>query len=219
MIEAPRIISFAAKWLDEKKPIVVDERGGHRAMIEHLWALLSEADVVVTYNGEKADIPWANEHFAEYRLGPPAPFKHVDLFKSNSARFKLPYRSLDFLAGRTLGAEKLKTDFSLWLGCLAGDEKSWSKMRSYNGKDVVLTEQLYLELLPWLKDQPHIGSIADDGEGMHCYACGRVLTAKHQWSKPARAYVRAYQLYRCECMAWNRSTFLKGTAQFTRPVR
>lgn len=219
MTQAPRIMSFGAKWLHEKQTIVRDERAGHEAMIREAWELISEADVLVTYNGTKADVPWLGEHFLDYGLGPAAPVKHVDLIKTNRARWNLPYRRLDYLAGRVTGAGKDQTNFQLWLDCMAGDAAAWDRMNRYCAKDVKLTEQLYLELLPWLTDQPHMGSLIADGETFRCYACGEKLTPAQRWSKPARAYVRSYELYRCTCQAWNRSTFLTGTPQHTRPVR
>lgn len=219
LIEAPRIICFGAKWMG-RKPVVVDERAGHEAMIRQAWDLLSEADAVVTYNGAKADIPWLNEHFLDYGLGPAAPFKHIDLIKTNRAQWSLPYRRLDYLAGRVLDAGKDPTEFQLWLDCLAGDDAAWKRMRDYNTKDVVLTEQLYLELLPWVVGGPHMGVLVGDGQTMRCHACGSVVTESDRVSKRARAYIREYGLYRCEhCGAWNRSTFLEGTRQHTRPVR
>lgn len=219
LIDAPRIIAVAYKWLHEKKPVVIDERDGHEAMIRSAWEVISAADVIITYNGTKADVPWFNEHFLEYGLGPTAPVKHVDLIKSNRQRWNLPYRRLDYLAGRVLGSAKDHTTFQLWLDCLAGDDAAWKTMRKYAAKDVTLTEQLYLELLPWLTDQPHLGMLIQDGEGMRCSTCGQKITEENRWSKPARAFVREYALYRCQCTAWNRSTFLTGKAQFTRPVR
>lgn len=220
MIQPPRIFCFAAKWLHEKQPVTVDERGGHEQMTRAAWDLLSEADVVVTYNGTKADIPWLNEHFLDYNLGPAAPFKHVDLIKSNRQRFNLPYRSLDYLSGRVLGAAKMRTEGDLWTQCEAGDEAAYRKMLAYNVKDIALTEQLYLELIPWLTDQPHMGQLIDDGEAMRCAGCGHKLTEKDRWQKPARAYVRSYALYRCaRCGSWNRSTFLTGKPLLTRPVK
>jgi len=220
MIQPSRILSFAFKWLHEKTPLIVDERDGHEAMIRQAWTLLSDADVIVTYNGFKFDVPRLQDAFRDYRLGPPAPFKHVDLIKSNRAQFDLPYRRLDYLAGRVLNASKDKTDIDLWFACMAGDAKAWDRMRAYNAKDVVLTEQLYLELLPWLVDQPHMGMLIDDGEGHRCAFCGTVVTEEMRWAKPARAFVRSYTLYRCShCLGWNRSTLLRGTAQFRRRVR
>ena len=219
MLQPPRIFCFAAKWLHEKKAITFDERDGHRQMIEAAWELLSEADAIVTYNGTKADVPWINEHFLDYNLGPAAPFKHIDLIKSNRARFNLPYRSLDYLAGRVVGSHKEKTDFSLWDLCEAGDDAAYDRMLSYNRKDVALTEQLMLEMLPWLTDLPHMGVLIGEGNNQRCYACGREITEAQRWSKPARAYVREYALYRCRCQAWNRTTFLTGSPQHTRFVK
>lgn len=218
MQSEPRIMSFSAKWLGDKNVISYDERSGHEAMIRAAWDLLTEADVVVTYNGEKADIPWFNEHFADYGLGPTAPFKSVDLIKSNRKRFKLVYRRLDYLAGRYVGASKDHTDFQLWLDCLAGDEKQWERMRRYCENDVRLTEKLYLQLLPWLVDQPHMGVMIGDGNQRRCAFCGGAKLKLHQ--KQVVAFVRTYQLYRCEsCLGWNRSTVLTGHGQFTRPIR
>jgi len=219
MLQAPRVFCFAAKWLHEKKPVTFDERDGHEQMTRAAWDLMSAADVIVTYNGTKADVPWLNEHFLDYGLGPTAPFKHVDLIKTNRQRFNLPYRSLDYLAGRVLGAAKMKTDYTLWDLCEAGDEAAYKKMLAYNAKDVALTEQLMLELLPWITDMPHMGMLISDGDTQRCYACGRTITDAQRWSKPARAFVREYALYRCECQAWNRTTFLTGKAQYTRSVR
>jgi hypothetical protein len=219
MLQAPRVFCFAAKWLHDKKPVTFDERGGHREMTEQAWSLMSEADVLVTYHGTKADVPWLNEHFLDHKLGPTAPVKHIDLIKTNRARFNLPYRSLDYLSGRVLGNSKLKTDSTLWDRCEAGDEAAYAEMLAYNAKDVALTEQLMLEILPWITDMPHMGMLIADGEQHRCYACGRQITEAQRWAKPARAYVREYALYRCSCQAWNRSTFLTGKAQFTRSVR
>lgn len=219
MLQPPRVFCFAAKWLHEKKAVTFDERDGHQAMTEAAWDLMSQADVLVTYNGTKADVPWLNEHFLDYGLGPAAPFKHVDLIKTNRQRFNLPYRSLDYLSGRVVGASKIKTDYTLWDRCEAGDKDAYRDMLAYNCKDVVLTEQVMLELLPWITDMPHMGMLISDGEQHRCYACGRQITEAQRWSKPARAYVREYALYRCECQSWNRSTFLIGKGQFTRSVR
>jgi hypothetical protein len=218
MQSEPRIMSFAAKWLGDKTLIYADERSGHEEMIRRAWELLTEADIVVTYNGERADIPWLNEHFADYGFGPTAPFKSVDLIKSNRKRFRLVYRRLDYLAGRYVGAVKDHTDFKLWLDCLAGNEKQWARMQRYNQNDVVLTEKLYLQLLPWLVDQPHMGVMIGEGSQHRCAFCGSARLRLHH--KRVHAFVRTYNLYRCEaCLGWNRSTVLTGDAQFTRPVR
>lgn len=218
LISPPRTICFAAKWLGDKAVTVIDERDGHEAMITAAWELLTEADVLITYNGEKADIPWLNEHFMDYGLGPAAPFKSVDLIKTNRRQFKLPYRRLDYLAGRYMGESKQHTDFKLWVDCMANDPVAWERMRKYNANDVVLTEKLYLRMLPWLVDQPHIGVLSGVTAEWSCPKCGSDKIAKQQ--KVVNAFVRQYSLYRCtNCQGWLRDQFLVGSPARTRPVR
>jgi DNA polymerase elongation subunit (family B) len=216
MLQPSRIICFAAKWFGEKEVIFYDERDGHRQMIEAAWRLLTEADVVVTYNGDKADVPWFNEHFADYGLGPAAPFKSVDLIKSNRQRFNLPYRRLDYLASRYIGASKDHTDFQLWLDCMAGDEKQWARMRRYNENDVRLTEKVYLRLLPWITNSPHFGMLT--GQSRACPFCGSPKLVRT--GKTVAAFVQKYSLLRCQaCLGWSREVFKMQDPNFTRAVR
>lgn len=218
LISPPRTMCFAAKWLGDRNVTVIDERDGHQAMIEKAWELISEADVLITYNGEKADIPWLNEHFADYGLGPAAPYKSVDLIKTNRRQFKLPYRRLDYLAGRYMGEAKHHTEFQLWIDCMAGDPKAWDRMRKYNANDVVLTEKLYLRMLPWLVDQPHIGVLSGVRSEWTCPRCGSDKITKQE--KVTNAFVRQYSLWRCSnCLGWLRDQFLRGEPVRTRSVR
>ncbi len=219
-ITTPRLACFAAKWLGDKEVLFHDEREGAGPMAQAAWDLLTEADVVITYNGHRYDLPHLNETFADHGLGPAAPFKHVDLIKTNKQRFALPSRKLDYLAGRLGVGSKMKHEgFDLWRKCMDGDTKAWDTMRRYNMQDVRITERVYLQLLPWLDGQTHIGVIGGANKGWACPQCGSTVTA---WHKKVRAFVREYQLYRCDnptCRAWSRSNFLTGEPVFTRPVR
>jgi hypothetical protein len=49
-----------------------------------------------------------------------------------------------------LGKKEEHEGFGLWLKCEAGDKAAWKRMRSYNRKDVKLTEDLFLDYLPWI---------------------------------------------------------------------
>lgn len=215
IIDHGGLLCFSAKWLGEKQPMFF--RGEN--MVQQAWDLLTEADVIVTYNGWRFDIPRLNNEFLINGMGPTAPFKHVDLFKTNKQRFDLPSRKLDYISGRVLGDHKTPhTGFGLWQGCMAGDEKSWRLMEKYNRQDVNLTEQLYLELLPWLVDQPHVGVMSQDENQRRCPYCGSAKLSLSQ--KPRYAYVRMYELYNCDaCHGWVHSTALIGANHFTRAAK
>jgi len=209
------LLCFSAKWMHEKKPMFFRGEG----MVQAAWDLLNEADIIVTYNGWKFDVPRLNNEFLIGGLNPPATYKHVDLIKTNKRRFDLPSRKLDYLAQRVIGDHKTQhTGFQLWLDCMADNAAGWKLMEKYNRQDVKLTEQLYLELLPWLVDQPHLAVMSGDDNQRRCSHCGSADLAL--LSKPRYAYVRMYELHRCQnCGALNHMTGTIGANHFTRSAR
>lgn len=221
IMERSRISCFAAKWLHEKKTTVIDERDGHREMTLAMWDMLSEADIVVTYNGEKADLPWMRNEFKFHGLGLPAPYKSVDLIKTNRKQFNLESRSLQYF-GEFLGkGGKLDSGGAPLVRRLlegTGTERDWKQYRTYNRRDTELTENIYLDLIGYIVDQPHIGLLSADENQRRCAHCGSAQL--DLWRKPTYAYVRMYELYRCSaCLGWNKSTSLIGSNQFTRMTK
>lgn len=220
MVSRPRIMCFAAKWHSSDEMIYHEERGrnGTARMVKAMWDLVNEADVLVTFNGDRADIPWMKEEFRYAGLPKPMPSKSIDLYKQLKGEFKLPYRSLRYAAREFGNIPKLENDgLDLWERCEQGDEAAWAQMRAYNEQDVLATEDLWFDTLPWLNGTTHMGVLIGDGES-RCPNCGSTdLVAQ---DRPARAYVREYQAYRCgECRSPLRTNFLRGKPQHTRPVR
>ena len=114
-------------------------------------------------------------------------------------RFAFPSNKLDYVA-RELGVgRKVDTGgFDLWRGVMAGDEKAWRKMRQYQKQDVVLLENLFEILKPWIK-MPHPVS---DKAGLVCRNCG----GTHLQSRGvARTLQSVYPRYQCmTCSTWMR---------------
>lgn len=220
MVFRPRIMSFAAKWHTSDEVIYVDERGrnGQQRMVKAMYELVNQADVLVTFNGERADIPWMKEEFRYAGLPKPMPSKSIDLYKQLKGEFALPYRSLRYAAREFGNIPKIETSgLDLWERCEQGDEEAWALMEAYNKQDVLATEDLWFDTLPWLNGTTHLGVLIGDGEA-RCPNCGSTaLTAQ---PRPARAYVREYQAFRCDdCRSPLRTNFLVGKPQYTRPVR
>lgn len=224
MVRRPRIMCFAAKWYGSDDIIYLDERGkaggtrGAGQMVRGMWDLLEEADAVVTFNGDKADVPWMHEEFQYHNLPRPMPYRSIDLYKMNRTRFARPYKSLRYLA-RELGTAP-KMDVSgkdLWELCAQGDAAAWDTMRDYNIQDVRTTEESWLSQLSWLNGSAHLGVLIDDGENRRCPNCGSTKMTRHH--KPARANVRAYEAFRCDdCGTPIRTNILVGKPQYTRPI-
>jgi len=216
------LLCFAAKWAGDKEVLFFSEWGdGYQAMLEAAHRLLSEADIVVTYNGDRYDTRKLNQAFMLAGMAPPKPFKSVDLIKTNKQRFDLPSRKLDYLVRQTgVGAKVPHQGFSLWVDCMNGDPKAHAVMEKYNRGDVIVTEKAYLRLLPWLTNTPHMGMFTRDERS--CPYCGstKLSTGDDPLDQLVHANVTSYRLFKClRCEGWSRSTTKLQDATRTRAVR
>jgi uncharacterized protein YprB with RNaseH-like and TPR domain len=129
---------------------------GHQAMLESVHALLSEADAVVTYNGDRFDLPKLHGEFLVAGLPPPPPLTSIDVYKTMK---KLGFLSnkLAFIGPLLTGEGKVKHEgHELWTRVMAGDPKAQAKMQRYCSQDVRLLEQVYDRCRPYIRNHPHM---------------------------------------------------------------
>lgn len=202
------LLCFAAKWLGGKMETYAlpDYRGykknpeNDRQLVEALWKLFDEADILIAHNGDRFDIRKANARFAYYKLPPPSPYKTVDTLKVARRYFDFTSNKLDDL-GHYLGyGRKLPhTGFHLWKGCMTGDKKSWDLMKRYNRRDVDLLEQIYLHFRPWVKTHANLGMYSGD---IVCPKCGSKNLQRRGYSINLTT---KYQRFQCQnCGGWSR---------------
>ena len=208
LISSGYVMCYSAKWLDS--PIYyynsIDDTSPKR-MLKGIWNLLNEADAVVTYNGERFDIPTLNKDFLEHGMPPPSPFRQIDLYKTVKSRFRFPSNKLEYVC-RALGVgQKIKTiGYSLWKGCMAGDKDCWKMMQEYNINDVKILEEVYYKVLPWIKNHANFGLYQEDK--MVCPNCG---SNNHQKRGFAYTLTNKYQRMVCnDCHNWFRATKAEG---------
>lgn len=199
VIEPTRVLCFAAKWTTDKKVQSYDERGGREQMVEQAWRLLDEADVVVTYNGPRFDIPHLQREMVELGYGPPSPWIDVDLLAEVRRNFRFLSNKLgSVLDSLGLDSKEDPGGFATWRGVLAGDDKAWDRMLHYCRADVQVTHDLLTYLSGWIR-LPHAGLFTGDMRG--CHACGaRTLTPDGIVRTKTQAYLRLV----CDCGAHNR---------------
>ena len=203
LIVPTTILTFAAKFLDKKR--VVYRTWRDEDMYETLANLLNEADVIVTYNGDKFDLKHINREFVTRCIRPPRPCASVDLLQVVRKRFNFPHNRLDYVCSKLLGETKLETGgFDLWPRFMDSDPKAERLMKRYNIKDTVLTEKLYLKLRPWILNHPYAGNITvaidDDLISYACPACSSLDTVK---GRPRRTRCYAIRTVNCnDCGAW-----------------
>jgi len=168
------MLSWAAKWVGNDEVFAEYTTKGTTdiRLLEGLWLLLDEADFVVAHNGDKFDIKRINTQFLLAGMRPPSPYKQIDTLKMVKRCFAFDSNRLDYIVGLLYGEGKEKVDFEMWRKCMQGDERAFAELISYNKKDVVLLERLYLDIRAWDKSHP---SAATHGSVSHlpvCTTCG-----------------------------------------------
>jgi uncharacterized protein YprB with RNaseH-like and TPR domain len=203
IVEESYMLSFAYKWLGDKKVnsySLATFRGNKKKLIEKLWELFNEADVVCGHNAKQFDVKWANKSFVFYELTPPSPYKVVDTLTEARSKLKLNSNRLNDI-GVYLGiGSKLETGgFPLWKRCMAGEKKAFDLMEKYNRQDVALLEKVYLRLRPYMTTHPSIAI----QNGYVCPLCGSKDVVSQGW-KIMTTYKR--KQYQCKsCGKWSTS--------------
>lgn len=212
IIKNTEMMCFGARWAGQKKVHFKSvHHHGKQEMLEHLYDLMDEADVLVGWNSAAFDHKHIMREFVEAGFTPPSPTKDLDLMSVVKSNFKFPSNKLDYVA-QTLGvgAKVQHSGFDLWLGCMADHKKSWAEMKKYQIQDVDLLVDLYDILLPWA-DGPNIAAY-DMLEGA-CVACG-----SHNLEARGKSVgtTGAYQRYLClDCGKWSKSTKSMATTDMS----
>lgn len=200
--EPGSIACWASKWYDEE---YVEFSSVHmtkpKYMLEEIWHRLDEADEVVGWNSNSFDLKLLNADFAVAGMGPPSPYKKIDLMRTVKQQMKFLSNKLDFVAGRFGVGHKLPhAGFDMWLGCMEGDPASWKMMQEYNEQDVLLTERMYEKLRPWITSGLNRSAVS---LAHVCPYCG----GTHLQSRgTTRTTTLTYNRFQCqECGGWSRA--------------
>lgn len=210
VVDKGGMISFAAKWYDQRRVLFHSTfHDGYDGMLDALWNLISEADIVVGYNSQRFDVPKIRTAFLLAGYPPIRPFKQVDLLRTVRSQFAFPYNRLDEIAGALgVGRKTTHQGFGLWTDCMAGDPKAWALMKKYNMQDVRITEAVYDRLRGFLDGHPNLALWAGDEKNKICPNCasGDIVEAG-----TARTAQTAYGQYRCNgCGKYLRANYIKG---------
>lgn len=174
------VLSWAAKWVGDDHVMYEDKRDDPMSeddstLIEGIWKLLDEADIIVTQNGKKFDVKKLHARFLMAGMQPPSSYKHIDTLVIAKRHFAFTSNKLEYMTDKL--CKKFKklnhgkfAGFLLWQQCLAGNPEAWDEMEEYNKYDVLSLEELMFILAPWSNQLPNLDMYFDDLDN-HCM-CG-----------------------------------------------
>lgn len=209
LIKDGYIICYAAKWLGSDNIMIdalpfYEDYNSNREydynVVNSLYNLIDEADVVIAHNGDRFDIPMLKTRLLFHGFKPFSHTKQIDTLKIAKSTFKFPSNRLDSIGDYLkIGRKVEHSGFSLWAKCLDGDLKAWDKMIEYNEGDVELLEKIYLQMRSWDKRHPNISVMMN---GQRCNVCGSddLIQRNYTWTN-----LSVFESYQCQkCGHWNR---------------
>lgn len=175
------MLSWAGKWLGEDEifsdcifdhDLFETEPENDKHILESLWQMLDEADIIIGHNVKKFDNKKTKARFLSHGMKPPSSYRIIDTLSIAKKEFALTSNKLDFLA-TFLGLPN-KTSHEgheLWTKCMRGDPVAWGVMMEYNEWDVGLLELVYLKIRGWYQAHPNVAVYYNDLL-VRCTTCG-----------------------------------------------
>lgn len=210
IIQERNILTAAWKWLGEKKTssIAINPKKptDDHHIVKKLSDLFQEADAVVAHYGSGFDNKYLNTRAIFHGLPPIKPAHEIDTWQIARKKFLFNSNRLDYL-GKFLGlGRKIRTDSSLWHGCMSGNRKAISEMSKYNRQDVDLLEAVYKRLAPFVPPKVNASLYSDKPA---CPNCGS-KDIQRRGLNVARSTVS--QRLQCRsCGAWSSVPMKGGT--------
>ena len=194
------MLCWSAKWLYSEEVLgdcLTPEEAvkeDDRRIVNSLYNLVTEADVLVAYNGRNFDIPYMNQRFLHWQFPPYVPSHIVDPYETAKTVFRFSSNKMDAIATQLGLQNKMKTDFALWKGCMVGNKECLDYMLNYNKQDVVVLEEIYCKFLPWIKNHPNLSNYMEDKRC--CVKCTskRIEKLDRYFYTPSGKY----ELFRCK---------------------
>ena len=200
------MLAFGYKWFGQKRPKVLSlldtapickscklvDAVSDKNLIKAAHAILSQADMWVTWYGKQFDYKFLNTRIIDANLPPLPPVAHVDLYWTARLKFKLSSNRLasvqDFLR---LPTTKTVLNKRVWRRAQAGHVPSIKYIEEHCARDVSVLEEAYMILRPYVRQHPRL-----DGRGA-CRVCGGLHLVRHG----VRARVSTGPVFRLLCKA------------------
>lgn len=209
------VLGYSGKWLFEPKvtsgilsPAEAKARNDKR-LVEEIWKMFNEADVIIAHNGDHFDIPRMNTRFLYYDSAIPSPYLTIDTKSTAQRAFGFTSNRLDYLAKYLGLATKLHTDYNLWVRCEAGEKEALTTMNTYNVQDAFVLEDVYVKLRPWIRHPNMSLYMSIDKEDVVCPKCG---SDDVDWGETYRTTASIFDAFRCNhCGSIGRMKSRKST--------
>lgn len=212
IVKEKSVICIAYKWLGQEETHVISigdfpakfkkDPFDDSKVIEEFKKVIDSANLAIAHNGDKFDMKFFNSRLLKHGLNP-IMVKTFDTLKAAKYYFSFHSNRLGDIADFLGVNKKTRTDISWWNSILFDrDWDSLNLMQDYCKQDVLVLEDVYKKMLPYIKgNHPHInllkygGDIPKDVLNATCPRCG---SDEHIKWGIYTAISNSYQKYKCK---------------------
>jgi DNA polymerase elongation subunit (family B) len=199
------IVTWSAKWLYDNvvysDALTVKEANDRndKRILKSLWELLEECNVAIGHNINRFDIRKINARLIINGIKPPMPYQIIDTLKHSQKIGAFTSHKLNNLLKMLNKETKIETNYELWKRAAGtypdkeDQQKAITEMLKYNENDVIILEDLYLALRPWMKSHPNVGLFSEVTDNL-CPACG---SDDLFWKGSYTTMAGRYKTFRC----------------------
>jgi len=209
LVKEKSIICIAYKWLGEKQTHVIsigddkkrfaEDPFDDKYVIEKFQEVINQADLAVAHNGDKFDMKFFNSRLLKHGLNPIL-VKTYDTLKGAKRFFSFHSNRLGEIAKYLGVSKKTRTEMSWWDDILFKNcKKSLKLMEDYCKQDVVVLEDVYKKLLPFIQTgHPTYNALTGIPKDINlCPSCGSQHFVKDGYKVLMTGKYSRYQCQDC----------------------
>jgi DNA polymerase elongation subunit (family B) len=191
IINHKQIICISYKWQGEDEVHTLDWSIGEKEMLKKFIKVLEQADEIIGHNGDRFDIKELRTRCINYGLLMFPTYRTLDTLKKAREYFNFASNKLDYIGkylnvGRKMEHEGLQ----MWIDVVENkDKNALERMKSYCQGDVILLEDVYTALSPYITHNNNF-AVLRGGEKWECPECASDDVQMHHTYTTAMGIVR-----------------------------
>jgi predicted PolB exonuclease-like 3'-5' exonuclease len=175
IIHERAIICICYKWEgdDEVHSLTWSKRQSDKDMIKAFVKLIAQADEIVAHNGDRFDLKWIRTRALMHGIDVMPSPKTIDTLKWAKKQFNFNSNKLNYIAQfLNIGCKMDTGGMDLWKDIVFKKDKgALDKMVQYCKQDVILLEQVFNKLNPYMMAN-HNYAVLYGGDKYECPECG-----------------------------------------------
>lgn len=208
---------LSAGWLDlsDRKPHVIridsypgyaKDKTNDRALCKEIAGVLANADIWLTWYGDRFDIPYLNTRLLWHGLGIMPPIPSVDGWRAARNHLKLSSNRLANVTEFLDVQRKSPVVGWQWVKAAAGHRTSLNYVVEHNRKDIIALGEVYDKLRPIIRNHPNVNLVEhnlDRGTASKSTPCPICSSSRVQKRGYRIAKSRRSVRYQCQaCGSW-----------------